>query len=84
MREKSLGEDVRKGGDFFAAIGALLCYLKTDAAHARINAEMEGRGFALPDGFPAHGDRKSLLKEARLDAESLADAIYQTIKGGHA
>ena len=70
----TLEENVLSGG-----FGEMLCAEAALASHPA-----PGRCFALPDGFPAHGDRKSLLKEARLDAESLADAIYQTIKGGHA
>ena len=68
----TLEENVQSGG-----FGEMI-----SAEAARREQRLPRACFSLPDGFPAHGDRNSLLKQAGLDAESLAAAIRQALNGG--
>ena len=61
----TLEENVRGGG-----FGEMLC-----AEAARTGHEAPRACFSLPEGFPAHGSRHRLLKDAGLDAETLAAEI---------
>ena len=67
----TLEENVRSGG-----FGEML-----SAEAARAGITPPNVCFALSDTFPAHGDRKNLLKDAGLDAASLASAIKRSIGG---
>ncbi len=68
----TLEENVSSGG-----FGELI-----SAAASRLEQPLPRACFSLPDGFPAHGDRTSLLKQAGLDAESLAESIRRILNGG--
>ena len=66
----TLEENVMQGG-FGEYVTALL---------ARRSGRHPMEIFALPDKFPAHGDRQSLLAEAGLDAKSLAKRIKSNLE----
>ena len=68
----TLEENVLAGG-----FGEMLCAEAERAHHAPPRA-----CFALPNGFPAHGDRLCLLRDAGLDAGTIAAAIRRALNGG--
>ncbi len=68
----TLEENVSSGG-----FGEML-----SAEAARQGQPLPRACFALPDGFPAHGDRKSLLRQAGLDPETIAASIMKLLNGG--
>ena len=70
----TLEENVQSGG-----LGEMLC-----AEAVRTGHTPPAACFAIPDGFPTHGDRSGLLKTAGLDADTLADRIRALLKGERA
>ena len=70
----TLEENVLSGG-----FGEALC-----AEAARTGHKAPLACFALPDAFPAHGSRHCLLRQAGLDADTLAEKIQRSLNGGRA
>ena len=70
----TLEENVQGGG-----FGEHVC---AQAVRAKLTPPR--RMFALPEGFPPHGDRAHLLKDAGLDADTLAKEIRRELNGGAA